>query len=125
MPDPLIAMPDSELDELRRRIRATRWPRPWPMTGWGAGTEPGEIRRLAEFWADGFDWRAQEVAINALPSHREMVTGVPVHYLRFDGETGDAVPIVLTHGWPSTFLEEVELAKRLARPSEYGDAGAR
>ena len=125
MPDPLIAVPDSELDELRRRIRATRWPRPWPMTGWGAGTEPGELRRLAEFWADGFDWRAQEAAINALPSHRAMVTGVPVHYLRFDGETADAVPIVLTHGWPSTFLEEVELAKRLARPSEYGDAGAR
>jgi pimeloyl-ACP methyl ester carboxylesterase len=125
MSDALITVPESELEELRGRIRATRWPRPWPTRGWVTGTEPGELRRLAERWSDGFDWRAQESALNALPSHRATVAGVPAHYLRFEGETADAVPIVLTHGWPSTFLEEVELARRLARPSEHGAAGAR
>jgi hypothetical protein len=99
--DTLIAVPDADVEELRRRILATRWPRPWAMTGWGAGTEPGELHRLAQHWADDFDWRAQERAINALPSHHATVRGVPVHYLRFDGEAGDAVPIVLTHGWPN------------------------
>lgn len=120
----VIAVPDEELAELHRRLRAARWPEPWPLNGWDAGTEPGELRRLVEFWADGFDWRAQEAAINALPSRFETVEGVPIHYLRFDGETPEATPIVLTHGWPSTFLEEVELARRLARPSEHGAAGA-
>jgi pimeloyl-ACP methyl ester carboxylesterase len=95
------------------------------MTGWGAGTEPSALRRLAECWADRFDWRSQERAINALPSSWATVAGVTVQYLRFDGETAGATPIVLTHGWPSTFLEEVALAKRLARPSEYGAIGER
>ena len=121
---PLIEVPESAWEELRSRIRATRWPQPWPMDGWGAGTEPGELRRLSGYWAGGFDWRAQETAINALPSHRAALDGTSVHYLRFDGETPDAVPILLTHGWPSTFLEEVELARRLSRPSRYGAGGA-
>ena len=117
---PLIEVPESALDELRRRIPATRWPRPWPVDGWSAGTQPGELRRLSGYWADGFDWRTQEAAINALPSHHADLDGTSVHYLRFDGETTDAVPILLTHGWPSTFLEEVELARRLSCPSRYG-----
>lgn len=117
---PLIEIPESAWEELRSRVRATRWPRPWPVEGWGAGTEPTELRRLSGYWADDFDWRAQEAAINALPSHQASIDGISVHYLRFDGETTDAVPILLTHGWPSTFLEEVELARRLAYPSRYG-----
>lgn len=123
-PAPLIEVTESAWEELRSRIRAARWPRPWPIDGWSAGTAPRELRRLAGYWADGFDWRAQEEAINALPSHLAHLDGASVHYLRFDGETPDAVPIVLTHGWPSTFLEEVELARRLSRPSEYGANGA-
>jgi pimeloyl-ACP methyl ester carboxylesterase len=112
-PAPLIEVPESALTDLRTRILATRWPRPWPTGAWAAGTDPAELRRLSAYWADGFDWRAQEAAINALPSHHAVVDGTPLHYLRFDGETPDATPIVLTHGWPSTFLEEVELARRL------------
>ncbi|GAB7051161.1 epoxide hydrolase family protein [Catenuloplanes indicus] len=121
---PLIEVPVSELEDLRHRIRAARWPRPWPVDGWEAGTEPGRLRRLSAYWADGFDWYAQQAAINALPSHHADLDGTAVHYLRFDGETADAVPIVLTHGWPSTVLEEVELARRLSSPSRYGRAGA-
>jgi pimeloyl-ACP methyl ester carboxylesterase len=123
-------VPDADLDDLRRRLRATRWPTPWPVhgddaTGWEAGTDQTELRRLVEYWADGFDWRAREREIAALPSHVADLDGIPVHYLRFDGEQPvaekpDALPIVLTHGWPSTFLELVELARRLSRPSHYG-----
>lgn len=124
MSDQLITVPERDWEELRRRTRSTRWPQPWPITGWEAGTEPAALRRLAGHWADGFDWRAHERAINALPAHREVIDGVPVTYLRFDAETANATPIVLTHGWPSTILEEVELARRLARPSEHGADGA-
>jgi pimeloyl-ACP methyl ester carboxylesterase len=117
---PVIQVPQADLDDLRSRLRRTRWPTAWPMSGWDAGTDPAELRRLVEYWSSGYDWRAQEAAINALPSHFADVDGVPVHFLRYDGEHPDAMPIVLTHGWPSSFLELTELAERLAAPSQYG-----
>ena len=120
-PEPLLAVPEGELSALRARLRATRGPRSWPgPESWAAGTDDGELRRLVEYWADGYDWRAHEAAINALPSHVAEIAGTAVHYLRFDGERPDALPIVLTHGWPSTFLELVTLARRLAEPSRHG-----
>jgi pimeloyl-ACP methyl ester carboxylesterase len=127
-PDPAAAPPFRVTDEaerdLRARLRSTRWPERWPLTGWAAGTEQGELRRLAAYWADGFDWRAQEAAINALPRYVAEIDGLSVHYLRFDGEGADSLPLVATHGWPSTFLELVGLAQRLSAPSRCGVADA-
>jgi pimeloyl-ACP methyl ester carboxylesterase len=121
---PALAVPDHEWEDLRTRLRQTRWPAQWPGVGWEAGTDVSELRRLAGYWADGYDWRAHEAAVNALPSHVAEIDGTPVYYLRFDGECQDALPIVVTHGWPSSFLELVELARRLANPSQFGgDAG--
>ena len=119
----MLRVPDGDLEELRSRLRGTRWPRPWPAgTGddWEAGATASELRRLADYWAGGYDWRAAEAAINALPGRTASVDGTEVFYLRFDAETPGALPIVLTHGWPSTFLELTELARRLAAPSRYG-----
>ncbi|WP_369244294.1 epoxide hydrolase family protein [Streptomyces sp. R41] len=121
---PLIAVPPAELDDLRSRLLATRWPAPWPGGGWQAGTDAGELRRLVDYWADGYDWRVHEAAVNALPSRFADIDGTPVHYLRFDGERPGALPIVLTNGWPSTFLELTALARRLAMPSRYGGDAA-
>lgn len=120
MTPPVIAVPDADLDDLRSRLRRTRWPDPWPAPGWSAGTDPAELRRLTAYWADGYDWRTHEAAINALPSHFADIDGTSLHYLRFDGERPEALPIVLTHGWPSTVLELVDLARRLSAPSQYG-----
>jgi pimeloyl-ACP methyl ester carboxylesterase len=117
---PMLAVTDAELDELRSRLLATRWPTPWPTTDWDAGTDQVELRRLVAHWASGYDWRAHEAAINALPSHLAEIDGTPIHYLRFDGEHPGALPIVLTNGWPSSFLELTALARRLATPSQYG-----
>ncbi|MGH6656276.1 MAG: epoxide hydrolase family protein [Actinocrinis sp.] len=121
---PLISVADAQLDDLRRRLAATRWPADWPLSAWQAGTDAATLRRLVEFWASGYDWRAREAAINALPSYFADLDGVPVHYLRYDGERAGALPIVLTNGWPSTFLELTDLAQRLASPSRYGGDGA-
>lgn len=118
----MITVSDAELNELRARLAATRWPASWPVDGWDAGTDTAELRRLVRHWSTGYDWRAHEAAINALPSHLANLDGTPVHYLRFDGEHPDALPIVLTHGWPSSFLELIGLADRLATPSAYGGA---
>ncbi|MFC6937986.1 epoxide hydrolase N-terminal domain-containing protein [Actinomadura yumaensis] len=82
---PMIDVPDAELDELRSRLLRTRWPAPWPVGGWEAGADAGELRRLAAYWASGYDWRAHEAAVNALPSHLADLDGTPVHYLRYEG----------------------------------------
>ncbi|MFD0852217.1 epoxide hydrolase N-terminal domain-containing protein, partial [Actinomadura adrarensis] len=102
---PVINIPDAELDELRTRLTRTRWPAPWPVGEWEGGADPDELFRLLEHWSTDYDWRTHEAAINALPSHFAEIDGTPVHYLRFDGERPDALPIVLTNGWPSSFLE--------------------
>jgi len=121
---PLIAVSDADLEDLRARLRATRWPTAWPLDGWQAGIDTGELRRIVEYWATDYDWRAHEVALHALPSHRADVDSTPVHYLRFDGEHPDALPIVLTHGWPSSFLELTTVARHLATPSQHGGHAA-
>ncbi len=121
---PILAVSEAELDELRSRLLHTRWPTPWPVTGWEAGTEAGELRRLVTHWANDYDWRTHEAAINALPSYFADIDGTPVHYLRFESERPDALPIVLTNGWPSSFLELTALAQRLASPSQYGGDAA-
>ena len=116
----ILAVTDAEIDDLRARLRNTRWPTPWPVPAWSAGTDPDELRRLVSYWASSYDWRVHEAHINALPSHFADIDGTPVHYLRFDGESPDAFPIVLTNGWPSSFLELTTLARRLASPSHHG-----
>ena len=116
----VLAVGDDELADLRSRLRATRWPPAWPQASWDAGTDPVELRRLVSYWASDFDWRAQEARINALPWYVADLDGVAVHFLRFPAERPGALPLVLTNGWPSSFLELVTLARRLANPSAHG-----
>lgn len=122
MPDTtaLISVTDADLADLRARLAGVRWPTALPIAGWDAGTAMGEVRRLVEYWASDYDWRFHEAAVNALPSHFAELDGVPVHYLRYEGEHPDALPIVLTNGWPSSVLELTGLAERLASPSRFG-----
>lgn len=115
-----IEVSQGELGELRDRLRRTRWSPDWPTGGWAAGTDPAELHRLVGYWADGFDWYRQQDAINNLPWAIAMIEGTPLRYLRFDGERPGALPLVITNGWPSTAIELVELAQRLATPSHYG-----
>ena len=101
--------PSAELDELRRRLAATRWRRRWPIEAddWSLGTPPGELRRLVEHWGGAYDWRAAEARLNAI--EQVMVTvpvqdgaGTRVHALR--AGTAGATPLLLIHGWPDSFL---------------------
>lgn len=111
---------EPQLDDLRRRLRNTRAPALIPAPEWSLGTDPATVSRLIRYWADGFDWRAQEAAINALPQYTVPIDGAQVHLVHLRGEGERPLPIVLTHGWPSTFLELTRLGDRLANPSRYG-----
>jgi len=120
VPEQVLQVPDADVADLRARLRATRWATPWPVDAWEAGTDGVELRRLVAHWASGYDWRAHEAAINALPSGFADIDGTAVHYLRFDAERAGALPLVLVNGWPSSFLELVGLAERLSTPSRHG-----
>ncbi|MFG1925980.1 epoxide hydrolase family protein [Cryptosporangium sp. NPDC048952] len=111
----MLNISEADLQDLRARLRATRWATPWPLAPWEAGTDGDTLRRLVEYWASDYDWREHEAAINALPHHEGAV-----HYLRFDAERADAPPLLLANGWPSTFLELTGLASRLSSPSRFG-----
>jgi pimeloyl-ACP methyl ester carboxylesterase len=118
----VLNVPDADLDDLRARLRGTRWAEPWPVAAWEAGTDGDELRRLVGYWATAYDWRKHEAAINALPSRVAEIAGTTVHYLRYDAERPEAPPLLLANGWPSSFLELTGLADRLSNPSRYGGA---
>ena len=104
-------MAESVLDDLRRRLSATLWPDPAPGKAWSQGTDLDYLRALAGYWADGFDWRAQEQRLNAYEHFMAEIDGADVHFVhRRSGKP----PLVLTHGWPSTFAEMLPLVDRLA-----------
>jgi pimeloyl-ACP methyl ester carboxylesterase len=119
-PRQLLDVPEAELDDLRARLRGTRWATSWPLSGWDAGVDGEELHRLVDHWASTYDWRKHEAAINALPSRFADVDGLTVQYLRFDAERAGAPAILLANGWPSSFLELTGLAERLSAPSRYG-----
>ena len=105
-----IAVPDAELDHLRGALGRTRWPDEVEGAGWDYGTDLGYLQELVGYWADGFDWRAQEERLNAVDHFRAEVDGVRLHYVHV---RGGGTPLILTHGWPSTFVEHLQLVPHL------------
>ncbi|MEU3599783.1 epoxide hydrolase family protein [Streptomyces sp. NPDC006798] len=110
-----IAVPQAELDDLRARLRSARWPVEVGGQGWERGVPVGYLRELAEYWADGYDWRAWEARLNAYPQFVTEIDGLDIHFLHIRSGRADALPLVLTHGWPGSVVEFVELIEPLAR----------
>jgi pimeloyl-ACP methyl ester carboxylesterase len=116
----VAAVPAAELDGMRARIAATRWPE-WPdVEPWSEGPDPAYLRDLAAYWAEGFDWRVEEARLNRFRQFRAHLDGLGVHFIHERGEGPAPFPIVLTHGWPGSVLEMLELIPRLTHPSRFG-----
>jgi len=108
----VISVPDEILADLRERIHRTRWPDPAPGEPWAQGVDRDYLRELLAYWADGFDWRAQEQRLNRHQHLMITVDGVRIHCVHHRSAAG-GVPLVLTHGWPSSFLEPLALVDHL------------
>lgn len=115
-----IALPDEVLADLRERIARTRWPDEIAHSGWDYGTNRAYLKELLDYWRDGFDWRAQEAKLNAFHHFLAEVDGLRLHFLHERGRGPDPIPIVLVHGWPSTFFEMTKLVPLLADPVAHG-----
>jgi pimeloyl-ACP methyl ester carboxylesterase len=118
-----IAIDDAVLADLRARIDNTRWPDPAPGEPWQLGTDDAYLRDLLAYWADGFDWRARERELNAFAHFRAEVDGVAIHFVHERARDGDGFPLILTHGWPSTFTELLTLVPLLTDPTAHGIDG--
>jgi pimeloyl-ACP methyl ester carboxylesterase len=116
-----VAIGDDVLDDLRQRVRRTRFTDSMAGAGWSHGTNVDYLRELASYWADGFDWRAQERLLNRrLPGWVTDIAGRQVHFARCPGVGPDPMPLVLLHGWPGSYFEMVKVAPVLADPAAHG-----
>jgi pimeloyl-ACP methyl ester carboxylesterase len=114
-----ISIPQTELDELHARLDATRWPHPVPEAGWSQGAPQEYLRSLVQRWRQ-FDWRAQEQLLNELPHFVADFDGQPLHFLHVRSPEPGAFPLVITHGWPSSFVEFVDVLGPLTDPRAHG-----
>ncbi len=118
-----IRIEDSVLTDLRDRIRSTRWPDQIPGVAWEQGTDLAYLKRTLAYWADEFDWRAQEAALNRFHHCRAELDDVQIHFVRERAHNGHGIPLLLTHGWPSTFIELLPLVPFLTAPDAHGIHG--
>ncbi len=118
-----IRVEDEVLANLQARIRNTRWPDEAPGVAWEQGTDRGYLRHMLTYWAEEFDWRAQERELNALRQFRAELDGVQIHFVHEPATRGGGIPLILTHGWPSTFVELLQLVPLLTDPQAHGIDG--
>jgi epoxide hydrolase len=117
-----IEVPEAELADLRRRLRQTRWPEREPVADWSQGVPLAYLRELCRYWADGYDWRATEARLNALPQFRTMIDGLALHFIHVRSPRPDALPLIITHGWPGSVVEFLKVIGPLSDPDDAGDA---
>jgi pimeloyl-ACP methyl ester carboxylesterase len=118
-----INIGEEVLADLRARIRRTRWPDPAPAAPWEQGTDLRYLRELLTYWADEFDWRVQEQKLNELEHFRVEIDGVGIHFVHQRTAHGHGIPLILTHGWPSSFLEFLQVIPLLTDPAAHGIDG--
>ena len=115
-----IAIADAEIADLRSRLKATRWPQPDPTGDWNRGVPLDYLTALAGYWADGFDWRKQEAALNRLPQFTTEVDGQTFHFVHVRSKVKNAAPLLLCHGWPGPFVEFDRVVEPLTDPVAHG-----
>ena len=119
-----IDVPEAELADLRRRLRQTRWPEREPVADWSQGVPLAYLRELCDYWADGYDWRASEARLNGLPQFRTVIDGLAVHFIHVRSPCPDALPLILTHGWPCSVVEFLKVIGPLSDPAAHGASAA-
>jgi len=119
-----VDIPQPDIDELHRRIDATRWPDEIPGTGWERGVPLAYLKELTRYWRTEFDWRAAEKWLNQYPQFSTEIDGVNVHFLHVRSAEPNATPIILTHGWPSTSAQYIDMIGPLTDPVAHGGSAA-
>jgi hypothetical protein len=115
-----VEVADEDLRDLRERLRRTRWPEAETVGDRSQGVPLDYLRELCAYWADGYDWRATEARLNRLPQFRTPIDGLGIHFVHVRSPHPDALPLVLTHGWPGSVVEFLKVIGPLADPTAHG-----
>ena len=115
-----VNIPDEALVDLRRRITATRWPERETVTDQAQGVQRATIQALARSWATDYDWRKVEAKLNALPQFITEIDGLDIHFLHVRSQHADALPLIVTHGWPGSIIEQLKIIDPLTNPTAHG-----
>ncbi|MEV8350900.1 epoxide hydrolase family protein [Streptomyces niveus] len=116
----VIDVPQADLDDLATRLAATRWPDELPGAGWSQGVPGPYLRELATYWRTEYDWRAQEAQLNRFPQFTTDIDGATVHFLHIRSARADALPLLITHGWPGSVVEFLDVIGPLTDPGAHG-----
>jgi pimeloyl-ACP methyl ester carboxylesterase len=115
-----IQIPEADLEDLRARIAATRWPEKEGVEDASQGVPLAAMQAVARYWADGYDWRKCEARLNAVPNFITEIDGLDIHFIHVRSKHEDALPIVVCHGWPGSIVEQLKLIGRLTDPTAHG-----
>ena len=118
------AFPEAELTDLRRRINATRWPERETVTDDSQGVRLAMMQDLARYWGTDYDWRKCEANLNALPHFITEIDGLDIHFLHVRSQHEDALPLIVTHGWPGSIIEQLKIIEPLTNPTAHGASAA-
>ncbi len=119
-----ISFPEAELTELRRRVEATRWPERETVTDDSQGMPLAMVQDLARYWAADYDWRPCETALNALPNFITEIDGLDIHFIHVRSQHEGALPLIVTHGWPGSVIEQLKIIEPLTNPMAHGGTAA-
>jgi pimeloyl-ACP methyl ester carboxylesterase len=115
-----VGFPQSDLDELRRRVQATRWPERETVSDDSQGARLAMMQELARYWGTDYDWRACEAKLNALPNFITEIDGLDIHFIHVRSQQEDALPLIVTHGWPGSIIEQLKIIEPLTNPAAHG-----
>jgi pimeloyl-ACP methyl ester carboxylesterase len=115
-----VETPEEELTELRRRLAATRWPERETVADASQGVQLATMQRLADYWETDHDWRKAEAKLNALPQFTTEIDGLPIHFIHVRSNEKDALPLIVTHGWPGSIIEQLKIIEPLSNPTANG-----
>jgi pimeloyl-ACP methyl ester carboxylesterase len=115
-----LDIPEADIDGLHRRLDETRWPQPLPGDDWDTGVPVAWLHELADYWRRGYDWRAAEREINEVPQFTTVIDGQLIYFLHIRSPEPDALPLILTHGWPGSVVEFLDVIGPLTDPGAHG-----
>ena len=119
-----VNIPQEEITELRRRIAATQWPDPETVADTSQGVQLATIQKLARYWATDYDWRKGEAKLNAYPQFITEIDGLDIHFLHVRSKHENALPLIVTHGWPGSVFEQLKIIDPLTNPTAHGASAA-
>jgi pimeloyl-ACP methyl ester carboxylesterase len=119
-----VSVPEEALEDMRQRVAATRWPEKETVADQSQGVQLATIQALADYWLTGYDWRTCEARLNALPQFVTEIDGLDIHFIHARSKHEDALPLIVTHGWPGSVVEQLKIVDLLTDPTAHGASAA-